>query len=87
MRHKVKAYERSDQIGGLMMSGVPNMNTDKQQVVQRRVNFFVHSSGNCSEYKRSWNVSFALQTCGMEQGISMSGLRVGAPWLLNFAGD
>lgn len=31
-------YERADRIGGLMMYGVPNMKTDKLDVVQRRVN-------------------------------------------------
>jgi glutamate synthase (NADPH/NADH) len=31
-------YERADRIGGLMMYGVPNMKTDKVDVVQRRVN-------------------------------------------------
>lgn len=30
-------YERADRIGGLMMYGVPNMKTDKIDVVQRRV--------------------------------------------------
>lgn len=30
-------YERADRIGGLMMYGVPNMKTDKVDVVQRRV--------------------------------------------------
>eukprot|EP00897_Mesotaenium_endlicherianum_P000426 jgi/Mesen1/10384/ME000081S09774 len=35
--HTVTVYERSDRIGGLMMYGVPNMKTDKIDVVQRRV--------------------------------------------------
>ncbi len=30
-------YERADRVGGLMMYGVPNMKTDKIDVVQRRV--------------------------------------------------
>ena len=34
---QVTVYERSDRIGGLMMYGVPNMKTDKIDVVQRRV--------------------------------------------------
>ncbi|CAI0412864.1 unnamed protein product [Linum tenue] len=38
MGHSVTVYERSDRIGGLMMYGVPNMKTDKVDVVQRRVN-------------------------------------------------
>ncbi|KAL8167561.1 hypothetical protein V2J09_009060 [Rumex salicifolius] len=38
MGHLVTVYERSDRIGGLMMYGVPNMKTDKIDVVQRRVN-------------------------------------------------
>ncbi|KAL4529823.1 hypothetical protein Ndes2526A_g04578 [Nannochloris sp. 'desiccata'] len=36
--HTVTVYERSDRPGGLMMYGVPNMKTDKVDVVQRRVN-------------------------------------------------
>lgn len=43
MGHEVTVYERSDRIGGLMMYGVPNMKTDKQEVVQRRVNLMVSS--------------------------------------------
>ncbi|KAG0576679.1 hypothetical protein KC19_5G099100 [Ceratodon purpureus] len=35
--HTVTVYERSDRVGGLMMYGVPNMKTDKEHVVQRRV--------------------------------------------------
>lgn len=35
--HRVTVYERSDRVGGLMMYGVPNMKTDKEDVVQRRV--------------------------------------------------
>ncbi|KAK4839697.1 hypothetical protein QYF36_024094 [Acer negundo] len=38
MGHLVTVYERADRIGGLMMYGVPNMKTDKVDVVQRRVN-------------------------------------------------
>lgn len=38
MGHFVTVYERGDQIGGLMKYGVPNMKTDKVDVVQRRVN-------------------------------------------------
>lgn len=37
MGHEVTVYERADRIGGLMMYGVPNMKTDKLDVVQRRV--------------------------------------------------
>ena len=36
--HTVTVYERSDRPGGLMMYGVPNMKTDKIDIVQRRVN-------------------------------------------------
>ena len=43
MGHSVTVYERSDRIGGLMMYGVPNMKTDKEQVVQRRVDLMVRS--------------------------------------------
>ncbi|KAL3701002.1 hypothetical protein R1sor_019024 [Riccia sorocarpa] len=35
--HFVTVYERADRVGGLMMYGVPNMKTDKEEVVQRRV--------------------------------------------------
>jgi glutamate synthase (NADPH/NADH) len=35
--HSVTVYERADRAGGLMMYGVPNMKTDKVDVVQRRV--------------------------------------------------
>ncbi|KAG6548708.1 hypothetical protein Mapa_009863 [Marchantia paleacea] len=35
--HWVTVYERADRVGGLMMYGVPNMKTDKEGVVQRRV--------------------------------------------------
>lgn len=35
--HAVTVYERADRVGGLMMYGVPNMKTDKVDVVQRRV--------------------------------------------------
>jgi glutamate synthase (NADPH/NADH) len=38
MGHLVTVYERADRIGGLMMYGVPNMKTDKVDIVQRRVN-------------------------------------------------
>ena len=37
MGHSVTVYERADRVGGLMMYGVPNMKTDKIDVVQRRV--------------------------------------------------
>eukprot|EP00250_Pteridium_aquilinum_P019094 c24290_g2_i1 orf=345-6959(+) len=35
--HTVTVFERADRIGGLMMYGVPNMKTDKVEIVQRRV--------------------------------------------------
>merc|ERR1719390_784 len=35
--HIVTVFERADRVGGLMMYGVPNMKTDKIDVVQRRV--------------------------------------------------
>ncbi|KAG8485891.1 hypothetical protein CXB51_019262 [Gossypium anomalum] len=38
MGHSVTVYERADRIGGLMMYEVPNMKTDKVNIVQRRVN-------------------------------------------------
>ncbi|MEW5317427.1 MAG: hypothetical protein WDW38_008723 [Sanguina aurantia] len=36
--HSVTVFERADRIGGLMMYGVPNMKTAKEEVVTRRVN-------------------------------------------------
>ncbi|XP_024516133.1 glutamate synthase 1 [NADH], chloroplastic-like [Selaginella moellendorffii] len=36
--HSVTVFERVDRIGGLMMYGVPNMKTDKVEVVHQRVN-------------------------------------------------
>jgi glutamate synthase (NADPH/NADH) len=38
MGHLVTVYERSCRPGGLMMYGVPNMKTDKIEVVERRTN-------------------------------------------------
>ena len=44
--HLVTVYERADRIGGLMMYGVPNMKTDKVDIVQRRVNLMVKEGIN-----------------------------------------
>lgn len=41
MGHLVTVYECADRIGGLMMYGVPNMKTDKVDIVQRRVNLMM----------------------------------------------
>lgn len=46
MGHFVTVYERADRIGGLMMYGVPNMKTDKVDVVQRRVNLMAQEGVN-----------------------------------------
>ncbi|CAK7324155.1 unnamed protein product [Dovyalis caffra] len=46
MGHSVTVYERADRIGGLMMYGVPNMKTDKVDVVQRRVNLMAEEGIN-----------------------------------------
>lgn len=46
MGHTVTVYERADRIGGLMMYGVPNMKTDKVDVVQRRVNLMAEEGVN-----------------------------------------
>lgn len=46
MGHLVTVYERADRIGGLMMYGVPNMKTDKVDVVQRRVNLMAEEGVN-----------------------------------------
>jgi glutamate synthase (NADPH/NADH) len=37
MGHLVTVFERADRVGGLMMYGVPNMKTDKVDIVERRV--------------------------------------------------
>lgn len=39
-------FERADRIGGLMMYGVPNMKTDKLDVVQRRVDLMTKEGVN-----------------------------------------
>jgi glutamate synthase (NADPH/NADH) len=44
--HIVTMYERADRIGGLMMYGVPNMKTDKVDVVLRRVNLMAQEGVN-----------------------------------------
>ncbi|TQD94589.1 hypothetical protein C1H46_019834 [Malus baccata] len=44
--HTVTVYERADRIGGLMMYGVPNMKTDKVEIVQRRVNLMTEEGVN-----------------------------------------
>ncbi|XP_024024174.1 glutamate synthase [NADH], amyloplastic isoform X2 [Morus notabilis] len=46
MGHTVTVFERADRIGGLMMYGVPNMKTDKVDVVQRRVNLMAEEGVN-----------------------------------------
>ncbi len=46
MGHLVTVFERSDRIGGLMMYGVPNMKTDKVDIVQRRVNLMAEEVGD-----------------------------------------
>ncbi|XP_047324455.1 glutamate synthase 1 [NADH], chloroplastic-like isoform X2 [Impatiens glandulifera] len=46
MGHVVTVYERSDRIGGLMTYGVPNMKTDKIEIVQRRVNLMAQEGIN-----------------------------------------
>ncbi|KAJ0458321.1 putative glutamate synthase (NADH) [Helianthus annuus] len=44
--HTVTVFERADRIGGLMMYGVPNMKTDKIDVVQRRVDLMAKEGVN-----------------------------------------
>ncbi|KAL5719198.1 alanine dehydrogenase [Ranunculus cassubicifolius] len=44
--HLVTVYERADRIGGLMMYGVPNMKTDKIDIVQRRVDLMTKEGIN-----------------------------------------
>ncbi|XP_042448325.1 glutamate synthase 1 [NADH], chloroplastic-like isoform X2 [Zingiber officinale] len=46
MGHLVTVYERADRIGGLMMYGVPNMKTDKVEIVQRRVDLMTKEGVN-----------------------------------------
>ena len=55
MGHAVTVYERSDRVGGLMMYGVPNMKTDKELVVQRRVDLMVsHPCRSCQTSAQLW---------------------------------
>lgn len=61
-------YERSDRVGGLMMYGVPNMKTDKTDVVQRRVDLMAAEG-----------VSFV--TGGTGCWAALVGLRVASPRL------
>eukprot|EP00930_Biecheleria_cincta_P019754 TRINITY_DN1500_c0_g1_i2.p1 TRINITY_DN1500_c0_g1~~TRINITY_DN1500_c0_g1_i2.p1 ORF type:complete len:1868 (-),score=328.61 TRINITY_DN1500_c0_g1_i2:316-5919(-) len=42
MGHTVTVFERSDRPGGLMMYGVPNMKTDKEEVVMQRIRIMEH---------------------------------------------
>jgi NADPH-dependent glutamate synthase beta subunit-like oxidoreductase len=58
---QVTVYERADRIGGLMMYGVPNMKTEKVDVVQRRVDLmaqegvkFVTGEPTCFKSKSGW---------------------------------
>ncbi|KAL7214119.1 hypothetical protein ACSBR1_026520 [Camellia fascicularis] len=46
MGHFVTVFERADRIGGLMMYGVPNMKTDKVDIVQRRVDLMAKEGVN-----------------------------------------
>ncbi|XP_078431625.1 NADH-dependent glutamate synthase 1 isoform X2 [Wolffia australiana] len=46
MGHTVTVFERADRIGGLMMYGVPNMKTDKIDIVQRRVDLMAEEGVN-----------------------------------------
>ncbi|KAL7106940.1 hypothetical protein ACP275_06G023100 [Erythranthe tilingii] len=46
MGHSVTIFERSDRIGGLMMYGVPNMKTDKIDIVKRRVDLMANEGIN-----------------------------------------
>ncbi|KAL8049488.1 hypothetical protein ABFX02_06G023000 [Erythranthe guttata] len=46
MGHSVTVFERSDRVGGLMMYGVPNMKTDKIDIVKRRVDLMANEGVN-----------------------------------------
>ena len=65
MGHEVTVYERSDRIGGLMMYGVPNMKTDKQEVVQRRVNLMVSSPCPCAYLPRPTYLAMKLESVAL----------------------
>ena len=62
MGHEVTVYERSDRIGGLMMYGVPNMKTDKEEVVQRRVDLMVSLVAH-KGWQNSKDCLSKLQSC------------------------
>lgn len=70
MGHRVTVLERSDRIGGLMMYGVPNMKTDKVDVVQRRVNIMKQEGVNfiCGPQGR---VAESSQEAAIDQGTNM----------------
>ena len=61
MGHEVTVYERADRIGGLMMYGVPNMKTDKEEVVQRRVDLMVSFlPSQVNKISISWSMAIAI---------------------------
>ena len=68
MGHSVTVYERSDRVGGLMMYGVPNMKTDKELVVQRRVDLMVISAPTHVKH---------LQSCRLN---TLRSYQHAAPW-------
>eukprot|EP00245_Coleochaete_scutata_P001682 TRINITY_DN12105_c0_g1_i1.p1 TRINITY_DN12105_c0_g1~~TRINITY_DN12105_c0_g1_i1.p1 ORF type:complete len:2269 (+),score=508.94 TRINITY_DN12105_c0_g1_i1:124-6930(+) len=70
--HTVTVYERADRIGGLMMYGVPNMKTDKVEVVQRRVDLMAAEG---VQFVTSANV-------GVDPQYSLEKLRAGSDALL-----
>ena len=71
MGHSVTVYERSDRVGGLMMYGVPNMKTDKELVVQRRVDLMVSCplpiSHPCKAVLESHSEAARMQPQGLHE--------------------
>jgi len=66
--HTVTVYERSDRVGGLMMYGVPNMKTDKEHIVQRRVDLMAAEG-----------VQFVVNShVGVDPAFSVESLRSGS---------
>jgi len=70
MGHVVTVYERADRIGGLMMYGVPNMKTDKTDVVQRRVNIMA-KEGITFVTGRAGHIGGITEVAGGDTGLGM----------------
>jgi glutamate synthase (NADPH/NADH) len=68
--HLVTVYERDDRVGGLMMYGVPNMKSDKEDIVGRRVKLLADEG-----------ITFVTNTA-VGKDVTISELRAGSDALL-----